>query len=173
MKRRKPFTHAEIEKVRAFALRIGLGFARDQDVADDRRRFCIHEAGHIVIYAGLGITGWRVRIHEGGAETSMPPTAVSSPVCILMALGGPLAEEAHCGPSGVFLAAVDDLWQVKEAAAGLTVVDLRVLVAQGRQVLAERKRFVLAIADLLAKRGEFSEDDIDEVEAIVATKRAS
>ena len=32
---------------------------------------------------------------------------------ILMSLGGPLAEDRLCGPKGVLIGALDDVWQLK------------------------------------------------------------
>ena len=170
MKRQTPFTRVEIEELRLFALGIGLAFARDRRAADGRRRYLIHEAGHIVMYTGLGITGWHVRVDGTSAETSMPRVEVPTEVSIVMALGGPLAEEWLCGPRGVFLGAVDDLWQVKRAAEVHSVAELKSFIAQTRQALSARKRYVLAAADVLGERGKLSEDDLEQIEIVAATK---
>jgi hypothetical protein len=169
MKRQTPLTKQEVLELQAFALSIGLAFARDTRTALGRRRTCIHEAGHAVIYLGLGLTEWRIELQHGGAETFVSRVAVPYEGAIFMALGGPIAEESLCGPKGVFMGALDDIWQVKDASALLDLAALRTLVERAREAVAERKLYVLALADVLDKNGTLSGNDIEEVEALVAS----
>ena len=60
MKRRASFTKNDVRELQEFALSLGLDFAADTTVAQDRRRVCVHEAGHAVMYLGFGLDGWRI-----------------------------------------------------------------------------------------------------------------
>ena len=74
MKRVDEFTKEDIDDLRAFALALGLGFARDSRVADGLRRSCIHECGHALMDVVLGIHGWHIELAGRGPETFIPPT---------------------------------------------------------------------------------------------------
>jgi hypothetical protein len=160
MMRREAFTKQDIRQLQAFALGIGLQFARDTRLAQGLRRVCIHEAGHAVMYVGLQLKGWRIELSAAGARTHFPVVAVRAEANILMSLAGPLAEEWLCGPRGVFYGALDDLWQVMEAREFIDVDGFKALVAQTRQVLRDRKLQVLAFADMLQEDGTLSEGDL-------------
>jgi hypothetical protein len=161
MKRQTPFTKQEVSDLQSFALSIGLAFARDSRITHGRRRICIHEAGHAVMYLGLGLEPWRIEIQVGGAESFMP--AISMPVeeVIVMCLGGPVAEELLCGPKGVFLGALDDLWQIKQAADVLELPDVKALVQKAREEIVSRKAHVVALAHVLLETGSLSSGDFD------------
>jgi hypothetical protein len=170
MMRREAFTSEEIRQVQAFALRIGLRFARDMRPVQGLRRSCIHEAGHAVMYAGFQVHGWRIEIDALGSIISMPTAAVPVEQHVIMSLGGPLAEEWLCGPRGVFLGAIDDLWQVMEARRVIDGDGFNTLVAYTRQVLKERKQLVLQFADVLQENGSLSEADLDACDSAGAAR---
>jgi len=117
------------------------------------------------MYVVLGIHGWHIELAGRGPETFIPPTAVHGEAAILMALGGPLAEEKLCGPKGVFHGAIDDIWQVRDGARtlGVEVPNLRPLVARAREILRKHGLAVIEMAEILQKRGRLSEDDVPNV----------
>jgi hypothetical protein len=155
------YERPEIEALRNFAVSHGLTFARDRRTSTGLRRLCIHEAGHAIMCLGFGIPGWRIEIRADSAELSNPPTAVNIKIAIITALGGPLAEERWCGPEGVFLGAVDDIRQVKEASEdlGLSGESLREQIAKTRTVLERNAKLVMKLADWLQMKGSLSEAD--------------
>jgi len=160
MKRRTAFTKQDLHDLQAFALSVGLEFAEDTSVEQTRRRVCIHEAGHAVMYLGFGLEGWRIELRGEGAESFIPPVPIKPEVMILMSLGGPLAEASLCGPKGVLVGALDDVWQLKEAAEGQDLDGVRVLVQQAHLEVAKREAQVLLIADILDETGSFAWDGV-------------
>ena len=160
MKRRTAFTKQDVRELQAFALSVGLDFARDTSIEQNRRRVCVHEAGHAVMYLGFGLEGWRIELRGEGAETFVPPIPIRPEVMILMSLGGPLAEARLCGPKGVLVGALDDVWQLKEAAEGQDLDGVKLLVQQAYVEVAKREEQVLAIADILDETGSFAWDGV-------------
>jgi hypothetical protein len=173
MKRRAAFTKQDVRELQAFALSVGLDFAHDTSVQQNRRRVCVHEAGHAVMYLGFGLEGWRIELRGEGAESFIPPVPIKPEVMILMSLGGPLAEARLCGPKGVLVGALDDVWQLKEAAEGQDLGGVRVLVQQAHLEVAKREAQVLAIADILDETGSFSSDALRAAEPGASSRPAS
>ena len=163
MKRDEGFAGADVHELQAFALSLGLRFARDLRVAEGRRRACIHECGHALMYIALGVHGWYIELDgDRGPEIFNPPEALECEAVVLMGLAGPLAEEKLCGPKGVFRGAVDDIWQVREAARtlGAEATDLLPLVVQARDIVAKHGASIVAMAELLQRQGRLSEEDV-------------
>ena len=173
MKRRASFTKKDVRELQEFALSLGLDFAADTSVDQTRRRVCVHEAGHAVMYLGFGLEGWRIEIGDEGAESFIPPMHIRPEVMVLMAVAGGLAEERLCGPKGVFIGALDDVWQLMEAAEGQNLDDVRALVGQARDVVAKREEQVVLVADILDETGSFSWDALQGAAPGAAPRPAS
>jgi hypothetical protein len=92
---------------------------------------------------------------------------------ILMSLGGPLAEDRLCGPKGVLIGALDDVWQLKEAAEGQNLDEVKALVQQARDEVVKREAQVLLIADILDETGSFAWDRVSGAAPEAASRPAS
>ena len=93
-------------------------------------------------------------------------------VMVLMAVAGGLAEERLCGPKGVFIGALDDVRQLKEAAEGQNLDDVRALVQQATDEVVKREAQVLLIADILDETGSFAWDGVSGAAPEAASRPA-
>ena len=162
-------TAQEEGDLRRFAIDIGLTFARDTRVKRcGLRRACIHELGHSAMYLALGVPfRWDITVHLSAAgdyfgETTFAPIPISLDASIVMALGGPLAEAALCGPKSVFPGAVDDIAQIFDAHRNgeYPLTEIRRLVFVARESVEANKGFIVAAAPLLARTRAISSEQL-------------